>query len=167
MTDISCEHKWLEIPEGTPFSNFVPFKFCRRCDREEWSDGTILPSPYEVAKSLNSLTEAVKEESESNYTPQASGAVWSPPLSEADLARLKLERELRQGLEMDKRRHDVDMFIDKITKPMFVWRMANGMVNSTGDPKWRVGAYKRVDAAVYVIYELISDFADEQGWTEQ
>jgi hypothetical protein len=34
-------HDWIEVPEGTRFTKGVPFKFCSRCDREEWSNGVV------------------------------------------------------------------------------------------------------------------------------
>lgn len=37
------EHDWTEIPEGSALTKGVPFKFCTRCDREEWANGLIRP----------------------------------------------------------------------------------------------------------------------------
>jgi hypothetical protein len=37
-------HHWVE-QQGTGLTKGVPFRFCTRCDREEWNDGTIRVEP--------------------------------------------------------------------------------------------------------------------------
>jgi len=34
-------HRWIIMEEGTNLTNGVPFRYCNRCETEEWADGTI------------------------------------------------------------------------------------------------------------------------------
>lgn len=43
MAEPIHDHKWVEMPAGTGLTRGVPFRFCSKCDREEWRDGTIRP----------------------------------------------------------------------------------------------------------------------------
>lgn len=42
-------HEWADVPAGSALTGGVAFRFCSRCDREEWADGTVRPGDRECA----------------------------------------------------------------------------------------------------------------------
>jgi hypothetical protein len=43
-------HEWHRVGGGTLYTKHVGFRFCSRCDREEWDNGIVRPGPSECRR---------------------------------------------------------------------------------------------------------------------
>lgn len=53
----SDRHDWTDVPDGSAMTGGAAFRFCSKCDREEWADGTVRPGDRECSPPPASVTD--------------------------------------------------------------------------------------------------------------